>query len=306
MVIVLSGTNEFLLSAELDKLVSAFLAKYGEMGLERLDGAEAEYDRLRESLQSLPFLASRKMVVLRAPSANKQFIDNAEKLLGELPDTTDAIIIEPKLDKRLSYYKFLKKQADFREYAALDLQGLSRWLVEAAKARGGRLSSNDARFLVERVGLNQQMLSSELDKLLLYEPNVTRATIELLTEPTPQSSIFELIDAALAGNIRRATSLYEEQRTLKVEPQQIIAMLAWQLNILAIIQAAGDRSPEQVAKEAKLSPYVVRKSAGIARSISRPSLKRLIADLLALDLRLKREPIDPDAALQNYILELGI
>ena len=48
------------------------------MGLQRIDGEEVEYDAIREALESLPFLASKKLVVLRAPSANKEFVEKVE------------------------------------------------------------------------------------------------------------------------------------------------------------------------------------------------------------------------------------
>ncbi len=120
MITTLIGSNHFLLQAELDKLVTTFVAEYSDMGLERLDGQEAEYDRMREALESLPFLASRKLVVLRTPSANKQFVEQAQALFENLSEITDVIIIEPKLDKRLAYYKYLKSKTDFKEYGGVD------------------------------------------------------------------------------------------------------------------------------------------------------------------------------------------
>lgn len=294
-----------MLRDELRKLVDGFVAEYSDLGLERIDGDDAEYDRIRESLQSLPFLAARKMIVLRNPGANKQFVENAETLLGELPETTDVILVEPKLDKRQSYYKFLKKATDFREYNALDENGLARWLTQAATEQDGSLSASDARFLVERVGADQQLLAGELDKLLLYEPKISRANIELLTERTPQSTIFELLETAFAGNAKKSLELYAEQRAQKVEPQQIIAMLAWQLHILALVKTAGERTPDAIAKEAKISPFVVRKSAAIARKLPLAKLKKLIASLLDIDRRLKSESLDADEALQNYLLQIA-
>jgi DNA polymerase III subunit delta len=305
MVITLTGANSFGLKRELDKLVAAFLAEHDEMGLERVDGEEAEFDRLSEALTSLPFLASKKLVVLRSPGANKKFVEQSAKLLAEVPETTDVVIVETKLDKRGVYYKLLKKVTDYREFPELDVNGLARWAGEQAKLGGGSLNSNDARFLVERVGVNQQLVSHEVEKLLLYSPAINRQSIELLTEATPQSSIFELLEAAFSGNARRMTALYAEQRAMKVEPQQIIAMLAWQLHIIALVKTAGGRSPEVIAKEAKVSPYVVKKTAGIARSISPPQFKKLLQDLLRIDMRLKRESLDADEALQAYLLKLS-
>jgi DNA polymerase-3 subunit delta len=158
---------------------------------------------------------------------------------------------------------------------------------------------------VERVGSSQQLLGGELEKLILYNPQITRETIELLTDATPQSTIFQLLEAAFAGNTKQALQLYSEQRALNVEPAQIIAMLAWQLHVLAIIKTAGDRSPDTIAKEARLNPFVVKKSQNIARKLSLPELKELIGDLLRIDVQSKRTSIDADEALQHYLLRMA-
>lgn len=305
MIITLTGSNSFRLKAELDSLVSAFLAEHGDMGLERLDGEEAEYDRMRESLESMPFLASKKLVVLRRPSANKQFSENISELLTVVPETTDVILVEPKLDKRSSYYKTLKKQTEYKEFTELDEHGLARWLVDEAKSRGGKLQTADASLIVKRIGTNQQMLERELQKLLDYDENITKESIMLLTEPTPQSTIFDLLDAALKGNAKQALELYEEQRLQKVEPIQIIALLGWQLHVLAVIKTAGDQRPEETARKAKINPYVLRKSSGIAGRLSLAELRQLIHDVHSLDVRLKQESIDADEALRQLIIRLS-
>jgi len=121
----------------------------------------------------------------------------------------------------------------------------------------------------------------------------------------PQSTIFELLDAAFAGKMAYAMELYREQRALKVEPQAIIAMLAWQLHILAVIASGAPRTADDIARQAKINPYVVRKSQGLARGLGVERLKRMVHDLLALDQTLKSASIDADEALQLYLLKLA-
>lgn len=326
MITILTGANTYALRAELRRLTHAYIEAAGgpdmaEMAMERLDGEEASYERMQEALQSLPFLAPRKLVLLQTPGANKDFAEKAASLLSELPETTDLIIVEPKLDKRLAYYKLLKKQPGFTEFAELDESGLARWLVDAAAAGGAKLLPADARHLIERVGANQQYLAHEVEKLTLgataaqaagtmKDVAITRWLIDELTVSTPQSTIFQLLEAAFAGNTKRAYELYAEQRALRVEPQQIIAMLAWQLHVLAIVKAgtAGEssRSLDSIAREAKLNPFVVKKTAGIARSLSMPQVRSLIADLTTIDERLKRESLNADDVLLGYITSLSI
>jgi DNA polymerase-3 subunit delta len=305
VITILTGTNTFLLRTGLRRLVDAFLAEHGDMALERLDGEEAGYEKLQESLQSLPFLADKKMVVLKSPGANKQFAEKAGSLLKELPETTDLVIVEPKLDKRSAYYKLLKKQKGYQEFDELDERGLAKWLVDTAREKGVSLGMGDASYLIGRAGTSQQKLAGEIEKLALYSDKIGREAIEALTPQTPQGTIFQLLEAAFAGNTKRALELYGEQRALKVEPQQIIAMLAWQLHVLALVKTAGKKTPDEIARDAKMSPYVVRKTAGIARSLSLVQTKRLVRDLLEIDSRLKREALNADDVMLHYLMTIS-
>lgn len=305
MTTTLTGDDAFALQAELGKLVAEFVARFGEMAYERIEGNEADYDQILAAIQSVPFLSERKLLVLKEPSANKRFTENIEALLANVPETTDLVIVEPKFDKRSVYYKVLKKSSDYHEFAKLEEKDLVTWLIKAAKEQKGSVSAPDARLLIERVGTDRPRLANELEKLLLYEPHITTQTIELLTELEPQGSIFDLLAAAFAGNTKQAITLYREQREQKIEPQRIIAMLTWQLWVLAIIKAAGNKTTESIAREAKLNPYVVQKSQRVARQLSLSQLKQLTAELLSIDVRSKRESIDIDEALQNYLLSLS-
>ena len=82
-------------------------------------------------------------------------------------------------------------------------------------------------------------------------------------------------------------------------------MLAWQLHVLAIIKTAGDRSADQIAKDARLNPFVVRKSQNIARNLTPQELRTKISELLTIDTGSKRTNLDADEALQHYLLTLA-
>jgi DNA polymerase-3 subunit delta len=141
--------------------------------------------------------------------------------------------------------------------------------------------------------------------LLLYVPKITKQNIELLVESSPRSTIFEMLDAAFAGNSKRALKLYEEQRRQRVDPQAMLALISWQLHALALIKVAGDRSPGEIAREGGVSPYVVNKNITTAKRLTTQELKALIHETLRLDVRLKSEPIDADSALQNLLLAIA-
>lgn len=304
MLSVITGENSFAAQTALKQAISVFVAQYTDMGLEQLDGEQVTIERIQEAIESMPFLAARKLVVLKNPSSNKQFIERAASLLANLDETTDVIVYEAKLDKRTAYYKFLKSQPGFTDFTPLEQGSLRSWVVERAKSNKASISASDANYLIDRIGSDQHALDNEIAKLALYDSAISRETIDLLTEKTPQSTTFDLLDAALGGNAHKALALYSEQRMLKVEPQQILALLGWQLHVMAVVSAAGGKDAASIAKDAKLNPYVVRKTQGLVTRMPAGKLWQLIVETAQLDLRLKTERIDPDQALQNLILTM--
>lgn len=305
MITTLTGSNDYARQQTLHQLTTGFVKQYSDFGLEKYDGESVDVQRLPSILQAMPFLADRRLVILENPSAQSEVQELLETLLSAVSEATDLIIVEPKLDKRTTYYKKLQKQTDFKVFEALDTNRLATWLVGQAQQHQASLSSADARYLVERVGSDQMRLASELNKLIDYQLAISRQAIDLMTDPTPQSSVFDLLDAALRGDIQKTLQLYQEQRQQKVEPLAILALLGWQLHILAIIKTAGDRSPSQIASQAKLNPFVVSKSQAIARQIPMDRLKDWIQRASRLDIKLKRQTIDSDEALQQYLLSLN-
>lgn len=304
MVRVLTGGNEYLAQVELDKLVVEFKSEYGDLALERIDCDEAELERILEAVSSMPFLASKKMVVLKNLGANKQLAESIKLILEAVAESTELIIYEPSPDKRTSYYKTIIKLQGSVEFKELDERELARWLVSQSKEEGGEITYADAVYLIDRVGPDQRLIASELQKLTIYDPKISRGNIDLLTEPTPQSKIFELLDQAFAGNTKKALKLYDDQRAQKVEPAQIMGMLTWQLNAMALTIYAGDKTTSQIAKDAGLNPYVVDKSKRLTSSIGAAKFKQLIARAQEIDINSKTKNIDLDEALKYYILTI--
>lgn len=301
MIVVLTGPNDYMRNFALKQLKADFLSTNDEFSLEVIDASETDMGRVIDSVASVPFLSDRRMVVLTSISVAKSFADDIDKIINATSDTTDLIIDEPKFDKRLSLYKTLKKKAEFKEFNEFDERQLANWLVAEAKQRQATISLADAHYLISRVGSNQLMLDSELEKLINYNPSITKESINLLVYPTPSSSIFDLLEAVFTGNKRRAIELYEDQRRQLVEPQEIMGMIIWQLHILAIIKF---NPGTDVASKAKLNPYVVKKSTSLSSRLSELDVKQLINRATNLDYKLKSSAIDADDAIQHFLLTI--
>jgi DNA polymerase-3 subunit delta len=306
MITTLAGANDYQRKLELNRLVNDFSKLYpGGLSIERFDGEDDEFGEIKEALQSLPFLSPKKLIILSEPAKNKRLIVEIDQLLKKIDDRVEVVIIEPKIDKRSSFYKFLKANSDYHEFINQDLFGLSKWIESYTQESGGHISASDAQVLIERVGAEQIQLKNELDKLILFDSQINQESIMELTEKTPQSSIFELIDAAINGDKTAVIRLYDEQKSKKVEPQQIIALISWQLHILALIKTCpANGLVNEIIAQTKLNPFVVRKNLTIAKSISLPKLRNIIDEALRLDIRLKTENINGHEAIEYYLISL--
>ena len=305
MIKTLSGTNEFMIGNELKNIISLFEKNYGKMAIEQIDGSEIDLQTLVETLTNLSFLSPNRLIVLKRGSANKQFTEKFEDIVNDVPSTNEVVILEPNIDKRIVYYKNLKKLTDFTSYDELEFGDLARWIVKTVEDSGGSIVSGDARYLVEIAGLNQMKLASEITKLLNYQKKINKESIDLLVEPLSQTTIFQLLDAAFAGDNKKILKIYDDQKMQKVEPQQIIAMLTWQVHVLSVIKAAGNKSSSEIAGKAKISPFVINKSIGISNRMNKQDIQKLTSNLLELDIKLKNKTIDADEALLQLLLSIN-
>jgi DNA polymerase-3 subunit delta len=302
MIVTFIGDNGHAREQAAKEFTASFVNLHGAVAVDKLAGEDIDMATLTEAVSTVPFLSARRLVVVRDLGSNKDLAENIETICKNVADTTDLIIVESHLDNRSKYLTNLKKVTEVREFTHLQGEELVTWVVEQAQKLKGQIARNVAVALIDRVGVNHQLLMNELAKLILFEPQITPETISQLTVRSPQSSVFAMLDSAFAGDTAKALKLYSEQRALGMEPIAILGMIIWQLHILNIVKSAGSINPNEIASEAKLSPFVVRKNLGTARRISSQKLEHLLDLTIETDKMLKQTSANDDDALQALIM----
>lgn len=305
MVRVIIGPNSFALKNALRDTKDAFIKKYGDLSVETIDAEESEYEGIIPAIESVPFLAEKKLLVIHELGNNKAAVENIEKIVSSAQSANELIIVESKPDKRSAYYKYLKKHTDLVEFGEPDERILSDWLVSEAEKGGAKLSRSDAGYLLRRIGINQESAHNELIKLMAYDKDISKKTIDLLTEASPQTNIFNLLEASFSGNLKRALEIYDEQRTQGEEPLKIFGLIVWQMHLVAMVDTAASKSDAQIMEASGLKPYTLNKSKSIGRRMGRQRIKEVLSRLSELDHRLKMTQADPDDALKSFILSLS-
>jgi len=282
-----------------------FLTSHDALSVIRLEASEIEVNDLSAAVSAVSLFAEDKLIILENPSENKDIQEAIESTIATVDDVVHLVIVEGQLEKRSAYYKMLKKQPGFLEMTDMNEVSIKKWVVEYVTDKGGKIQPNDTGYLVERCGTNQRNLQNELDKLVAYDEQISRGNIDLLTDPTLSSTIFNLIDEAFSGRVDRALKLYDEQRSQKVEPQAILGMLIWQMHATTMCAAYGTAPASKIASDSGMNPYVIGKAQKIARSMGVNKIREYLGLLREIDYASKHKTYNLDDALKLAILKLA-
>ncbi len=168
-----------------------------------------------EDLATLPFLAPRRVVLIRDAdafvTANRERL---EKYL-ERPSPTGTLILECRSFNRATRLAKAvpKVGGELMECKKLVGPALTAFVTAEARARGKTLSASAAARLVNLAGADTGVLTGEVEKLALYageRRDITDEDVDALVGQTREEKIFAALDAAALGRTRDALELWQQ------------------------------------------------------------------------------------------------
>ena len=308
MIELVFGSNARAVRAYVETQQKRLEADLGDaLNIERVDASRMEsLSHFQQVLEASSLFHTDKLVLVRDAQKNKQIAEWIADNFTDLAERDAYIyIIESTLDKRSKLYKAAKKTKKVQEFEDLSPREAAIFVVDYAKEQKGTITSSDANSLVARVGTDQGVLVNELDKLLLFNQNITKQSIEQLTDQAPSDSIFALTDAVIQGRANGAIDIYKDLRTRQMHPLEIIATLGWQMFTLVQIKAYAHEQQNVIAKKTKIHPYVVGKNIGLVNRISKSQLASAVTVIADLEEQLKTSDASvADHSFETALLEL--
>lgn len=282
MVYLLLNSDEYLVGRRIAELKRALGdPELASLNLAELDGARTAVADALGQAAMMPFLAERRMVIVRgllahldqrmAQSTNPASAvhHDAARLLDGLtqaPDTADLILIDAGVDRRRGLWRgFTLPATDkaperkltgldglikgghvvLEELATPDARALPGWIQQQARARQIAIDGRAVQMLADYVGPQLRQLDSELEKLSLYAGSrpITAGDVKLLVSDASEALIWDLTDALSLRNGRNAmTALYELRRG-DTSPFAVLSMIARQYRIMIKVKEAMRLGP---------------------------------------------------------------
>ena len=318
-VIFLYGNDEFAITRKLRDFESDFSdPTTAGMNTAHLEARTMSEDEFNNAVNSMPFLAPKRLVILANPSAkynNPSTRKKFEEYISNVPASARLVIhelVEPKEAERHWLMKWAGKNTTTIKTQAFMLpkqRDMAGWIINEAKNQDGKIEPAAAAKLAEMVGVDTRQAGMEIAKLLAYvnwARPVQGSDVDAVCIVTSQQSVFDFVDALSQGNGKTAQKLLH--RLLENEDAfSLWGMVVRQFRLL--IQAReildGRGNKDDVARALGVHPYVAEKTTGQANRFTMESLESIYRKLLTIDERVKTSQITLDLALDTLIMELA-
>ena len=203
------------------------------------------------------------------------------------------------------------------ELARVNEEDAMRWIAATAQEAGVRVGPDAARELADALGADMMLISSELEKLLLYtlgRGRITLGDVETMVLAAKQRSLYELTDAISARDRVRALALLHGLLNSSDAGEDAaighLYMLARTFRQMLVILEKNVRDSRAIWQAlwqgCRMPPFAADDLIRQARRYkSRRELTRALRLVARADMELRSSPPDKRLVLERLIYELA-
>ena len=313
---VLYGEEDYLRRDALARIKKRLLDELTEdFNFHRLNSETFSVDLLADSLEALPMMAERSLVLVEDVDLFERSETERERLIGLLSDVPEycclvLTYVDFRPDKRKKkLWDALEKNALLVEFCYQSESDLRTWIARHFHAAGKSAAPELCGYLLQQCGLSMTRLDGEIKKICAYSGAdiIVRADIDAVVEPTLDAVVFQLSDALAQREFDRALERLHTLLKLQTEAIPIVAAVGGQMRRLyaaKVLQNEG-KSADELAKLCGVSPYAANIAMRQARRFSESFCKKAVQLCCQTDYRLKTSYGDDKGLVELLIVELA-
>jgi len=309
---VIAGKDESLVGTRAQELVDELLdAEQRMTALLSVDGDEAVVSEVLDELRTVPFLADKRVVLVKNADG---FVSKNREILEryfEKPAGTGVLVLAvASWDARTRLAKMLPKVGSLIAMEQPKKWELPSHLMQyAATKHKIKLNRDAAEMLVELIGEELAQLYNELEKLILFarDEKVIRVDhVESLTGHHRIYDAFEVIDATIGGNagqaITRLRNMFEQDKSAEYS---VVGAFAFHLRRMFQARALLDKriNPAEIAKQLRIWYNKDRFFAQLQRT-TLSQIATFLEELAAVDHATKTGQTQAAVAVEQLVLKL--
>ncbi len=296
-----------------------------DVNITEIDGRSAALDELIAICSTVPFLAEKRLVIVRGllsrfesgrggrqpaqPRPKLGEWDGLADRLRDLPPTTDLVFMDGAVASSNPLFRALGKVSKSQRFALPNQRQVSRWISDRAQESGIPIEPRAIAAIAESVGNDLRVIVSELEKLSLYRSGETirQEDVAELVSYARDANIFAAVDAILEGRSGTAIRMVHGLLQGGASPIYLLIMLARQVRLLILakeLKAEGVPGAD-LGSRLGLSGYPLRKTLNQESAFTSSRLIETHRRLLEADLRMKSTGADTGLIIDILVAQLS-
>lgn len=314
------GEESYLLDRAVEALIKlAAPDGINDFNYDAYHAKEVAGEQLRSTVETLPFMSKRRIVLVRDLQEMDLRQLNALDDYFTNPSPSTCLILhamtaQRSVDGRNASVKKLKKAAEVCEFKTFYAEDAERFVRKQAADRGLHVDQASIAYLTQAVGSSLADLSAALEKVDLFigpgDPP-RQATVDVVSEiiaDTKVNSVFDLTDALGERNLERALIILDKMLLSGEAAIMINQMIARHFRIIAKLQDPSLRNAgrNERARAAGVSPFFLKDYNRHAAKFSPARTRAILERLVDVDLSLKSSKLDDRIHLERLICAIVI
>ncbi len=311
-VLLFEGEEEHLKQEALAELRHAVLPE----GMETLNETILEdpsVDQLIADVETQPFMADKRLIIVRDFPALMGRSEADEKLISYLPSVPETSFLlfycTGKPDGRKKLYNAVKKLSGIVTFSPLRGTELTRFVVSSFQEAGKECDDRTAEYLIFTVGSDAGLLRNEIQKLASCSTERSRVLAEdisALATPSTECTVFQMIDAVVTGQKSRAFTLLRNQLLSGTDRMAILSMLLRQYRLLQHIKIMQyeKRGSDFIRSALGVPPFAVDQYIRQASGYTGGQIKSAVRICFDTEYALKSGRMSQDGAVETVVLKL--
>ncbi len=301
------GEERFLVRSAKNMLIRGMVSDGDNMNFAGYSGKECSAPKVIDLAETLPFFADYRVILIEDSGWFKESAGEMAEYVKQIPETTCIIFVESEVDKRNKLYKQIKTNGYVCECKRASGKELTDWIVRYLGKAGKKITGNDMKYLLEKLGDDMDNISGELEKLIAYSYGkdvVTREDIDAVCVSEITGKIFEMIDAIGGRKQQRALELYYDLIATREAPMKILFMLARQFNIMLQVKEMSEYhiSASEMASKLGMQSFIVNKTLSQCRNFKYKTIRGALKSCISMEEAVKQGNMNDKMAVELLIV----
>ncbi|MDU3988995.1 MAG: DNA polymerase III subunit delta [Staphylococcus sp.] len=281
---------------------------------------DTSFNQIIEEALTMPFISEKKAIVVK-----NAFIFTGEKVSKDIQPNNEQVneflekydgenfiifeVYQNKLDERKKITKTLKKTSKLAKVEQMSEQEIKNWIKNKLHENFKDIKQDALDLFIELTGINFNIVSQELEKIILFlgeRTTINKKDVEEIINRSLEQNVFLLTEYIQKGEKYKAIQLIKDLIVMKEEPIKLLALITsnYRLYYQCKILSRKGYSGQQIAKTINVHPYRVKLALNQVKHYQLTHLLNIIDQCAETDYKLKSSYMDKQLILELFIISL--